>query len=107
MATPEPQGCSVSASKEVRKSVCTEGAKTEVDMSVFDMLNVLRRRLLVTREELVKQVSMVSKDAEGLVDWVVLHPEFHSTLAKCALFLVFDGRPVSCNALCLSSFSKS
>ncbi|KAN0132765.1 hypothetical protein V8E53_009436 [Lactarius tabidus] len=62
-------------------------------MSVFDMLNVLRRRLLVTREELVKQVSMVSKDAEGLVDWVVLHPEFHSTLAKCAFFLAFDGQP--------------
>jgi hypothetical protein len=65
--------------------VCTEGAKTEVDMSVFDVLNVLHRRLLITREELVKQVWMASKDAEGLVDWAVLHPEFHSTLAKCAL----------------------
>jgi hypothetical protein len=55
---------------------------TDFDKSVFDYLNILRRHLLVTRGCLVQQVTMASKDAEGLVDWLVLTPSFHSLLVK-------------------------
>ncbi|KAG0705287.1 hypothetical protein DFH29DRAFT_996871 [Suillus ampliporus] len=61
------------------------------DPSVFDMLNVLRRRLFVNVDELRKNILIATKDDKGQIDWVTLSPAYHGTLVKTALVLVLRG----------------
>ena len=50
------------------------------DPSCFDMLDLLRRRLFLSREQLVPRVVTASKDDQGLIDWVDFDKSFHSHL---------------------------
>ncbi|KAG2363606.1 hypothetical protein BDR07DRAFT_899496 [Suillus spraguei] len=61
------------------------------DLSVFDMLSVLRRRMFVGLEELKHNVTLATKDESGNIDWVILTPAYHGTLVKTAIRLVLDG----------------
>ena len=59
-----------------------------VDLSVFDILNVFRRRWFLSREALLANVLSAQKAEDGLVSWVEFAPPFHSHLVKCALALI-------------------
>ncbi|KAJ8590046.1 hypothetical protein M405DRAFT_841505 [Rhizopogon salebrosus TDB-379] len=68
----------------------SDGTSVE-KLSVFDMLNILRRRLFIGLEELQRNISVATKTEHGEIDWVVLSPAYHGTLVKTALHLVLNG----------------
>jgi hypothetical protein len=57
------------------------------DPSVFDMLNLLRRRLYVSRDDIIANCRTASKDDEGRFDWSVLDPGYHSSTVKTCIRL--------------------
>ena len=73
----------------------TDRAMEIEDASVFDYLNVLRRRLFVARDVLEKNVIVASKDASGQLDWLTLEKGLHTALVKRAIWLICEGISVS------------
>ena len=63
-----------------------------VDLLVFDILNIFRRRWFLSRSHLVANVTSAQKAEDGKISWVEFPPPFHAHLVKCALALV--PRPV-------------
>ncbi|KAF8261237.1 hypothetical protein EI94DRAFT_1810557 [Lactarius quietus] len=53
-----------------------------VDLSVFDILNLFRRRWFLSRAHLVTQVISAQKAEDGKLSWVEFPPPFHSHLVK-------------------------
>jgi hypothetical protein len=62
------------------------------DLSVFDILNIFRRRWFLSRASLLSHVVAAQKAANGKIEWVEFDGPFHSHLVKCACALV--PRPV-------------
>ncbi|KAH9034112.1 hypothetical protein EDB85DRAFT_1889973 [Lactarius pseudohatsudake] len=59
-----------------------------VDLSVFDILNIFRRRWFLSRANLLANVISAQKAEDGNISWVEFSPPFHSHLVKCAVALV-------------------
>ncbi|KAH9177955.1 hypothetical protein EDB89DRAFT_1902043 [Lactarius sanguifluus] len=64
----------------------------DVDLSVFDILNIFRRRWFLSKPNLLTNVISAQKAEDGNISWVEFSPPFHSHLVKCAVALV--PRPV-------------
>jgi hypothetical protein len=60
----------------------------DVDLSVFDILNIFRHRWFLSRANLVTNVISAQKAEDGNISWVEFSPPFHSHLVKCAVALV-------------------
>ena len=63
-----------------------------IDLSVFDILNIFRRRWFLSRANLLANTISAQKAKDGNISWVEFTPQFHSHLVKCAVALV--PRPV-------------
>ena len=63
----------------------THGA---VELSVFDILNIFRRRWFLSRPHLLTNVISAQKAEDGEISWVEFTPQYHSHLVKCAVALV-------------------
>jgi hypothetical protein len=59
-----------------------------VELSVFDILNILCRRWFLSRADLVSHVTSAQKAEDGTFSWVEFTPHYHSHLVKCAVALV-------------------
>jgi hypothetical protein len=67
-----------------------------VELLVFDVLNIFRRRWFLSRTALLTHVISAQKAEDGDISWVEFDPPFHSHLVKCAVALVPRlGYPVS------------
>ncbi|KAF8262342.1 hypothetical protein EI94DRAFT_1808935 [Lactarius quietus] len=64
----------------------------DVELSVFDVLNIFRRRWFLSRTNLLANVISAQKAEDGNITWVEFSPPFHAHLVKCAVALV--PRPV-------------
>ncbi|KAF8265659.1 hypothetical protein EI94DRAFT_1831090 [Lactarius quietus] len=64
----------------------------DVDLSVFDILNIFRRCWFLSRSHLLANTISAQKAEDGKITWVEFSPPFHSHLVKCAVALV--PRPV-------------
>jgi len=60
----------------------------EDTLSVFDILNIFRRRWFLSRQHLVDSVLSAQKNEDGTHSWVEFSPQFHSHLVKCTVALV-------------------
>jgi len=65
-----------------------EALSEPVDLSVFDILNIFRRRWFLSRANLLANIISAQKAEDGQISWVEFAPQFHSHLVKCALALV-------------------
>ena len=59
-----------------------------VEPSVFDILNIFRRRWFLSRTHLLANVISAQKAEDGNISWVEFTPPYHSHLVKCAVTLV-------------------
>ena len=59
-----------------------------VDLSVFNVLNIFRRRWFLSRANLLTNVISAQKAEDGKFSWVEFSPQYHSHLVKCAVALV-------------------
>jgi predicted RNA-binding Zn-ribbon protein involved in translation (DUF1610 family) len=60
----------------------------KIKHSVFDILNIFRRRWFLSRANLLTNVISAQKDEDGNISWVEFTPQYHSHLVKCAVALV-------------------
>jgi hypothetical protein len=58
------------------------------ELSVFDILNIFRRRWFISRDKLMTNVISAQKAEDGNISWVEFAPQYHSHLVKCAVALV-------------------
>jgi hypothetical protein len=63
------------------------------EYSVFDILNIFRRRWFLSAGHLRAQALSAQKADNGKIFWVEFSPQFHAHLVKCAVALV--PRPIS------------
>jgi len=56
--------------------------------SVFDVLNIFRRRWFLHQDHLIANVLSATKDDAGLLDWIDFQPPFHSHLIRKAMSLL-------------------
>ena len=59
-----------------------------VDLSVFDILNIFRRHWFLSRANLLANAISAQKAEDGNISWVEFTPQYHSHLVKCAVALV-------------------
>jgi hypothetical protein len=60
----------------------------DIDLLVFDVLNIFCRHWFLSRAHLVVNVISAQKAEDRKITWVEFSPPFHSHLVKCALALV-------------------
>jgi predicted RNA-binding Zn-ribbon protein involved in translation (DUF1610 family) len=60
----------------------------KVELLVFDILNIFRRRWFLSRTTLLTNVISAQKAEDGNISWVEFTPQYHSHLVKCAVALV-------------------
>jgi hypothetical protein len=60
----------------------------DAELSVFDILNIFRRRWFLSKDHLLTNVISAQKDEDGNISWVEFTPQYHSHLVKCAVALV-------------------
>jgi hypothetical protein len=72
----------------VKRVATSRSSPGVVDLSVFDILNIFRRRWFLSRANLVAHVTSAQKAEDGNFSWVEFAPPFHSHLVKCAVALV-------------------
>jgi hypothetical protein len=78
----------------VGKKLAKKGTLTEaMELSMFDILNIFRRRWFLSVEHLRAQALSAQKANDGKIFWVEFAPQFHAHLVKCAVALV--PRPIS------------
>jgi hypothetical protein len=58
------------------------------ELSVFDILNIFRRRWFLSIDHLRAQALSAQKAEDGKIFWVEFTPQFHAHLVKCAVALV-------------------
>ena len=63
------------------------------DISVFETLNIFRRRWFLSRTSLSSHAISTQKDEKGIITWVEFDPPFHTHLVKSAIALI--SQPVS------------
>ena len=66
-----------------------------VELSVFDILNIFRRRWFLSRSHLLTNIISAQKAEDGNIFWVEFLPPFHAHLVKCAIALVPHPVPVA------------
>jgi len=71
-----------------RGSQPTQSTPGGVELSVFDILNIFRRRWFLSRANLVANAISAQKAEDGKLSWVEFAPPYHSHLVKCAVALV-------------------
>jgi predicted RNA-binding Zn-ribbon protein involved in translation (DUF1610 family) len=71
-----------------RANKSTKSLPSNVDLSVFDIQNIFRRRWFLSRAHLLTNVISAQKDEDGNISWVEFTPQYHSHLVKCAVALV-------------------
>jgi predicted RNA-binding Zn-ribbon protein involved in translation (DUF1610 family) len=71
-----------------RGSKPKESHPGDVELSVFDILNIFRRRWFLSRSHLLTNVISAQKTEDGNISWVEFTPQYHSHLVKCAVALV-------------------
>ncbi|KAF8261060.1 hypothetical protein EI94DRAFT_1746853, partial [Lactarius quietus] len=59
-----------------------------IELSVFEVLNIFRRRWFLSRTALLHHAISAQKAEDGNISWVEFSPPFHSHLVKCAVALV-------------------
>ena len=74
--------------KPKRGSKPTRDSPGDVELSVFDILNIFRRHWFLSRANLVANVISAQKAEDGNFSWVEFAPPYHSHLVKCAVVLV-------------------
>ncbi|KAF8489276.1 hypothetical protein F5888DRAFT_1872570 [Russula emetica] len=60
----------------------------DVELSVFDILNIFRHHWFLSRPHLLANAISAQKAEDGNISWVEFTPQFHSHLVKCAVALV-------------------
>jgi hypothetical protein len=60
----------------------------DVDLLVFDILNIFCHCWFLSRANLVTNVISAQKAEDGNISWVEFSPPFHSHLVKCTVVLV-------------------
>ncbi|KAH9048597.1 hypothetical protein EDB83DRAFT_2522866 [Lactarius deliciosus] len=60
----------------------------DADLSVFDILNIFRRRWFLSRPNLLANAISAQKTEDGNISWVEFSPPYHSHLVKSAVALV-------------------
>src|SRR5579863_4812495 len=63
--------------------------------SVFDVLNVFRRRWFLHRDHLIANLLSATKDEAGKLDWIDFQPPFHTHLVRKAVSLLPPLCPVA------------
>ena len=63
----------------------TNTTREPTDLSSFDILNMFRARLYLSRTRLIAEAVTAIKDNTGLLSWIEFPPWFHSHLIKVAL----------------------
>ena len=66
----------------------TKPPSKDETLSVFDVLNIFRRRWFLSRAALLEYCLSAQKAEDGSISWVEFSPPFHSHLVKCAVALV-------------------
>ena len=59
-----------------------------VELSVFDILNIFRRRWFLSRSHLLANVISAQKAEDGKISWVEFSSPYHAHLVKCAIALM-------------------
>ena len=77
---------------QVKPSPASSGG---VELSVFDILNIFRRRWFLSRSHLLTNIISAQKAEDGNIFWVEFLPPFHAHLVKCAIALVPHPVPVA------------
>ena len=65
-----------------------ETTSEPVNLSVFNILNIFRRRWFLSWANLLANVISAQKAEDRNISWVEFTPQFHSHLVKCAVALV-------------------
>lgn len=73
-------------------SISRRAPTVDNELSVFDVLNIFRRRWFLSRANLVSHIISAQKAEDGKISWAEFDPPYHSHLVKCAVALV--PRPV-------------
>ena len=82
--TPLPPRFFPPGKKLPKKKALSENA----DLSIFDILNMFRRRWFLSVEHLRAQALSAQKAEDGTIFWVEYSPQFHAHLVKCTVALV-------------------
>ncbi|KAH9964241.1 hypothetical protein BC827DRAFT_1189888 [Russula dissimulans] len=64
----------------------------KIEHSVFDILDIFRRRWFLSRANLLSNAISAQKAEDGSITWVEFTPQYQSHLVKCAIAL--ERRPV-------------
>ncbi|KAF8555780.1 hypothetical protein OG21DRAFT_810245 [Imleria badia] len=59
----------------------------DLEPSCFEILNILRSRLLLARTKLVEKIEIAQLDEQGGVSWVEFAPQYHSHLVRSTMSL--------------------
>ena len=59
-----------------------------IDLSVFDIFNIFRKRWFLERDNLICHILCAQKAKDNSIFWVEFTPQLHTHLVKCALALV-------------------
>jgi hypothetical protein len=72
--------------------------------SIFDVLNIFRRRWFLNRDHLIANILSAQKDERGKLFWVDFQPQFHTHLVRRALALLPTLCPVALGKRCMFVF---
>ena len=72
--------------------------------SIFDVLNIFRRRWFLNRDHLIANILSAQKDERGKISWVDFQPPFHTHLVRRALALLPALCPVAKGKRCMFVF---
>jgi hypothetical protein len=72
--------------------------------SVFDVLNIFRRRWFLHRDHLIANILSAQKDERSKISWVDFQPAFHTHLVRRALALLPALCPVAKGKRCMFVF---
>jgi hypothetical protein len=72
--------------------------------SIFDVLNIFRRRWFLNRDHLIANILSAQKDDHGKLFWVDFQPQFHTHLVRRALALLPTLCPVALGKRCMFVF---
>jgi hypothetical protein len=59
-----------------------------VELSIFDILNIFHQQWFLSTNQLKAQALLAQKAEDGKIFWVEFTPQFHAHLVKCAAALV-------------------
>jgi hypothetical protein len=72
--------------------------------SVFEILNIFRRRWFLNRDHLIANILSAQKDERGKISWVDFQPMFHTHLVRRAVALLPPLCPIAKGKCCMFVF---